>query len=207
MGADSLQDYELIGLLLHYSIPRKDTKPLAKHLLEKFKSIEYLIHASPDQVLAIDGIGEATVVQLQMIRRLRQRMIETEIASSNVLSSWQAVIDYCRSKIGFEDQENFAVLLLNSLNELIIFKILAKGTVNKVTAYPREIARLALENNAVSVVLVHNHPSGNTTPSKQDIEMTRNIRKVLMGIDVTLHDHLIISPGGETSFKTLGLLE
>lgn len=206
-GADSLQDYETLEMLLHFVKPRCDTKDLAKDLLKKYGSIEGLIHEDRDKLLAETGIGEACVAMFLLIRQLRLTMLKDEIKDAKtVLSAWPAVIDHCRSSIGFSERENFKILLLDSNNRLIEDVNLAEGTVNKVTAYPREVARLALKHNAVSVVLAHNHPSGDTTPSKQDIEMTKTIRETLASIDVSLHDHLIISPEGYTSFKTLGLI-
>lgn len=205
-GTASLYDYEVIEMLLHFCIPRKDTKTLAKTLLARYKTVQQLIYSDPEDLLEIPGIGENVVVFFQLLQRLTGEMLLEELQDSNVLSSWQAVVQYCRNEIGFERGEKIAVLYLDSRNRLISSDILAEGTVNRVNIYTREVVREAVLKKAVSIILVHNHPSGDTTPSKQDIEMTRRIRDALKNVDIILHDHLIISPSSCSSFKTMGLI-
>jgi len=205
-GTASLYDYEVIEMLLHFCIPRKDTKVLAKTLLAKHKTVQRLIYSEPEDLLEIPGIGENVVVFFKLLQRLTGEMLREELLSNNVLSSWQTVVHYCRNEIGFERGEKIAVLYLDSRNRLIASDILAEGTVNKVNIYTREVVREAVLKKAVAIILVHNHPSGDTTPSKQDIEMTRTIRDALRNVDIILHDHLIISPNSCSSFKTMGLI-
>ena len=205
-GTSSLHDYEVIEMLLHYCIPRKDTKALAKTLLAQHKSVQHLIYTEEEDLLGIPGIGEHVVVFFKLLQRLTKEMLHEELLDHNVLSSWQAVVQYCRNEIGFDREEKIAVLYLSSRNRLIASDILAAGTVNRVNIYTREVVREAVLKKDVSIILVHNHPSGDTTPSKQDIEMTRTIRDALRNVDIILHDHLIVSPNSCSSFKSLGLL-
>ncbi|XDZ64646.1 DNA repair protein RadC [Alphaproteobacteria bacterium LSUCC0684] len=205
-GTSSLYDYQVIEMLLHYCIPRKDTKSLAKTLLAQHKTVQHLIYAEQEGLLEIPGIGENVVVFFKLLQRLTRDMLHEALIDSNVLSSWQMVVQYCRNEIGFDREEKIAVLYLDSRNRLICSDILAAGTVNRVNVYTREVVREAVLRKAVSIILVHNHPSGDTTPSKQDIEMTRTIRDALRNVDILLHDHLIISPNSCSSFKTMGLL-
>jgi len=205
-GADCLHDYEVIEMLLHYCLPRKDTKNLAKALTAKHKKVQQLIYAEPEELLAIPGMGESAVVFFSLLQRLTRDMLREELLDNNVLSSWQSVVEYCRNEIGFARGEKIIVLYLDSRNRLIVSEILAEGTVNRVNIYIREVVRKAVLNKAVSIILVHNHPSGDTSPSKQDIEMTRSIRDALRNVDIVLHDHLIVSPNGHSSFKSMNLL-
>ena len=179
---------------------------MAKTLLARYKTVQQLIYSDPEDLLEIPGIGENVVVFFQLLQRLTGEMLLEELQDSNVLSSWQAVVQYCRNEIGFELGEKIAVLYLDSRNRLISSDILAEGTVNRVNIYTREVVREAALKKAVSIILVHNHPSGDTTLSKQDIEMTRRIRDALKNVDIILHDHLIISPSSCSSFKTMGLI-
>ena len=205
-GVDSLADYEVLEMLLYYTIPYKDTKEVAKKLLKRYGSLPKVIHADQTDLLNQKSIGESAAVLFALISRLRQHIAKDKATEKSVLSSWESVIEYCRAQIGFGARETFAILHLNSKNKIINTTTLAEGTVNRVNAYPREIVKHALENNAAAVILAHNHPSGDTEPSPQDISVTRAIHKALESVDIALHDHLIISPTEYTSFKDKGLL-
>jgi DNA repair protein RadC len=207
-GTETLADYELLEMLLYHVIPRQDTKPQAKKLVDRFsKSLEGLFHCKYDDLIAVEGVGPKTALMITLIREISLRISkEKAFDKEAVLNSWSAVLDFCRVKIGHSSTEIFMVIFLDSTNRLIKHEEFETGTVNKVAVYPREIVKLAITYNAVSVILVHNHPSGDTTPSKQDITMTKTIKEALKTIDVTLHDHIIVSASSHTSFKEIGLM-
>ncbi|MDR2007813.1 MAG: DNA repair protein RadC [Alphaproteobacteria bacterium] len=200
-------DYELLELLLFYSIPRRDIKPLAKLLLQKYGSLANIL-ATPDEILlANKGVSENTVCLLRVIKATHTQVLKKSISQSSVLKNWQDLMDYCFAKIAHEKKEVFHVIYLNVRNILIKDEILAEGTINAITVYPREIIARCLDLKANSVIIVHNHPSGNSAPSLEDIEMTNKLVASLNSISVKLHDHVIIAEGGITSFKELGLLK
>lgn len=205
-GYDSLRDDEILEMLLFYAIPRKDTKLLAKELIKKFGSLERVIFSPPEKLTDIKGVTETTVALFMMMQRMKVDFKLSEIIDRTIMSNWQSVIDFCRAKIGFLEKEVFAVIFLNNNNVLISYEEFSEGTVDKVSVYPREIMELAITKKAGAVILVHNHPTGNVSPSKQDIEMTRSIRDALKTVNITLHDHLIISDADHSSFKSLGLI-
>lgn len=206
-GVGTVVDYELIEVLLFYTQSRGDTKPLAKALLQQFKTIHELVYATREDITSIKGAGPATALLFELIREVNLRISkEAAFDQGPLLQSWQAVITYCREQIGRSPTEKFMALYLNSSNRLIEDDVLDTGTVNRVTVYPREIVKTALSLNAVAVIIVHNHPSDDTTPSKQDIAMTKAIRDALKTVDIILHDHLIIGKSSDTSFKQLGLM-
>lgn len=206
-GAETLADYELVEMLLYHSIPRQDTKPLAKELLKKFKSLQGVLHSGYDELIAIDKVGSQTAMMMTLIREVSRRISAEEAFNKGaILQSWTEVINYCREELGRRPTEAFMALYLDATNRLITKNVFEAGTVNKVAVYPREIVKSALKSNAVAVILVHNHPSGDTSPSKQDIALTKTIKDALMTLDITLHDHIIISASDHDSFKQLGLL-
>ncbi|MGB1036195.1 MAG: RadC family protein [Candidatus Puniceispirillales bacterium] len=205
-GTNTLADYELLESLLFYSIPRRDTKPIAKALLAKFKTFNAICQASPQELSEIDHIGEHSVVLFQIIHMIALRLGEEKIINKTTFLSWQDVISYCRTRIGFIEKEAFLVIFVDSKNSIIAADELASVTVDKVAVYPREIVKNALKYHATAIILVHNHPSGSTEPSKQDIAMTKHINQAIKTIDARLHDHLIISSEGHFSFKNAGLL-
>lgn len=205
-GAASLHDYEILEALLFNINKRGDTKPVAKALLDKFGSFRGLINASPEELENIDGIGEHAAVFLILIREVTLRLSHHDAFANPVLSSWNEVITFCRESIGYKKTESFMVLYLNSKNMLILSEEPQKGTVDRVMVYPREIVKTATRHDAASVILVHNHPSDHTEPSKADIEMTKAIVQALQTVNIAVHDHIIIGPSNYTSFKTLGLL-
>ena len=205
-GHHALREDEILEMLLFHAIPRRDVKPLSKQLIKKFGSLERVIFAPPEKLETIDGVKLTTIAFFQLLQRLRVDFKKAEFEGKTILSNWQSVIDFCRAEIGFEEKEVFAVLFLNASNTYIDYIRLSTGTVDKVSIYPREILEKAIALKAKAVVLAHNHPGGNPTPSKQDIAMTRQINDSLETVNISLHDHLIITEQSHSSFKSLGLI-
>jgi len=205
-GADALPDYELLEVLLWQAIPRRDTKPIAKALLEAFGSYAEVLAAPPERLRQVDGIGEAAVVALKSVQAAAQRMLQAGIKGTDVLSSFQALLDYCKARMAFGAIEQFRILFLDRKNKLIADEAQAEGTVDHTPVYPREVVKRALEHSASALIIVHNHPSGDPTPSRADIDMTRKIKDACATVGITLHDHVVIGRGGHVSFKTQGLL-
>ena len=205
-GADALPDYELLELVLFPALPRRDTKPLAKALLKRFGSFAEVISAEPGDLKTVDGIGEAAMIALKTVQAAAHRLAHDEIIDRPVLSSWNKLLKYCKATMAYEKSERFRILFLNKKNVLIADEIQQKGTVDHTPVYPREVVKRALELGATAIIMVHNHPSGDPSPSKADIEMTKEIRDAADKLGIVLHDHLIISKGGSNSFKTMGLL-
>src|ERR1700749_242949 len=205
-GADAMPDYELLELLLFAAVPRKDTKPLAKALITRFGSFAEVIAAKRERLLEIDGVGEAVVNQLKIIEAAAQRLAKGKVMGRPALSSWAALLDYCMTAMARNQTEEFRVLFLDRKNVLVADEVQSKGTVDHTPVYPREIVKRALEHGASAIILVHNHPSGDPTPSRADIEMTRDIAAAARALSIAVHDHLVIGRGGHASFKSLGLL-
>ena len=206
-GAQTLADYELLEVLLFAFIPRRDTKDTAKNLLSRFQSFRKILAADIDALCDVPGIGRDTAIYFNTLAEMYSSIAKEEAFDDGpILKSWDAVIKFLQDEIGMRENEHFVALFLSSNNKLLNYDILASGTVNRVTVYPREIVKSALKYHAVSVIIAHNHPSGDITPSKQDITMTNNIRDALKTVDITLHDHVIVSFSKYQSFKQLGLL-
>jgi DNA repair protein RadC len=205
-GADALHDYELLELLLFRSIARRDVKPLAKDLLKKFGSFAEVLAAPPARLKEVDGIGEMTITDLKVALAAAQRLTRGEVKGRAILSSWSAVLDYCRAAMAFADKEQFRILFLDKRNALIADELQQVGTVDHTPVYPREVAKRALELSATAVVLVHNHPSCDPTPSRADIEMTRAIVDVAKPLGIAVHDHIIVGKDGHASLKGLKLI-
>jgi DNA repair protein RadC len=205
-GAAAMPDYELLEMLLFRAIPRQDVKPLARRLLDAFGDIAAVVAASPAQLQRVDGVGEAVVVELKLAEAMAARLARAKVMNRRVISSWDALLDYCHTAMAHRETEHFRVLFLDRKNCLIADEEQARGTVDHVPVYPREVLRRALELNASALILVHNHPSGDPTPSQSDIAMTERIRHGAEALSVTLHDHLIIGKSREASFRALGLL-
>ena len=199
-------DYELVELLLFTALPRTDVKPLAKALIAQFGSYSDLLFASPSEIKQVPGAGDATVVALKSVQAAAIRLARTQVVSKPILSSWMQLIDYCYIAMAREKREQFRVLFLDKKNVLITDEVQQTGTVDHTPVYPREIIKRALELDASAVIVVHNHPSGDPTPSREDIDMTKEIREAGERIGIVLHDHLIIGKKGHASFKSLGLL-
>lgn len=205
-GAAAMPDYELLEMLLFSAIPRQDVKPLARRLLDGFGDIAAVVAASPAQLQRIEGVGEAVVVELKLAEAMAARLARAKVMNRRVISSWDALLDYCHTTMAHRETEHFRVLFLDRKNCLIADEEQARGTVDHVPVYPREVLRRALELNASALILVHNHPSGDPTPSQSDIAMTERIRLAAEALSLTLHDHLIIGKSREASFRALGLL-
>ena len=183
-----------------------DVKPLAKSLLATFGDLNGVVAASKHRLLQVPGITDKVYLQLRIAEAFAHRMARAKVMERSVISSWEALIDYCRTVMAHRDTEQFRILFLGTKNVLIADEEQARGTVNHVPVYPREVARRALELNASSIILVHNHPSGDPTPSQADIDMTARIETACEAIGVTVHDHVVIGKADEASFRELGLL-
>lgn len=205
-GVSALADYELLELYLFRSIPRRDVKPLAKDLIARFGSFAETISAPVLLLVEVKGISEKTALDLKILQAGALRLAQETVLSRPVLSSWSALLDYCRSAMQFEGKEQFRVLFLDKKNRLIADEILGHGTVDRAPVYPREVIKRALELSATAIILAHNHPSGDPTPSQNDIELTGQIITAAKALGVTVHDHLIIGRNNIVSFKTLGLM-
>ena len=205
-GAYALPDYELLELVLFAAIKRLDTKPLAKTLLVKFGNFAEVIAASPERLKGVDGVGDAVIAQLKIVQAAAVRLSKTQMLGRSVLSSWSALLDYCSAAMARAEAEEFRVLFLDRKNILIHDKVMNRGTVDHAPVYPREIVKLALELSASALILVHNHPSGDPTPSRADIEMTREVVEAARALRIAVHDHIVIGRNGTASFKALGLL-
>jgi DNA repair protein RadC len=205
-GAEAMPDYEMLELVLFAAVPRRDTKPLAKALIARFGSFAEVIAAKPARLLEIPGVGDAVVSQLKIVEAAAQRLAKGKVMGRPALSSWAALLDYCMAAMARSQNEEFRVLFLDRKNVLVADEIQSKGTVDHAPVYPREILRRALEHGASALILVHNHPSGDPTPSRADIDMTREIAAAAKTLKIAVHDHLVIGRGGHASFKALGLL-
>jgi DNA repair protein RadC len=206
-GRQALADYELLELLLAIAIPRGDVKPLAKTLLEKFGRFADVLRASPAELAAVKGIGETTAAVLKTIEAAALHLMEQDLKTQPVLRNWQTVIDYCRAQMGHARIEQFRLLFLDSRNAVIRDEVQQTGTINQTAIYPREVVKRALEVGAAAVIMVHNHPSGDPTPSKSDIDMTRHVASALKVVGIALHDHIIISRADHASLKGMGFIE
>jgi DNA repair protein RadC len=205
-GAEALADYELLELILFRALPRRDVKPLAKALLVRFGSFAEVIVSPPALLGEVDGMGDAAIGELKVIHAAAQRLARGEIGRRPVLSSWSSVLDYCRTAMAFAEREQFRILFLDKRNQLIADEVQATGTVDHTPVYPREVVKRALELSATALVLVHNHPSGDPTPSHADVQMTKQIANVARPLGIEVHDHIIVGKEGHASLKALRLL-
>ncbi len=204
-GGDALPDYELLELLLFYAIPRQDTKPLAKRLVDRFGGIGGVL-AAPLPALSEAGCTENVTAFLKAIEAAGVRLAREQVVDRPLLGSWDKVIAYCRASMAHGPVEQFRLLFLDSKNKLIADEVQQQGTVNHTPVYPREVVKRALELSATAIIMVHNHPSGDATPSKADISMTREVAEAAGKLGITVHDHLIIARSSHTSFRGMGLL-
>lgn len=205
-GADAMPDYELLELILFRAIPRQDVKPLARALVERFGDFNRVLSAPVTRLAAIDGVGEAAITELKIVEAAAHRLSRARVIQRPIVSSWQAILDYCQTTMAHRETEHFRVLYLDRKNILIEDEQQGKGTVDHVPVYPREIMKRALELNASAMILVHNHPSGDPTPSEADISMTSQIRDAAEALGLSLHDHLIIGKSTQLSFRSQGYL-
>ena len=205
-GATAVPDYELLELVLFRSIPRRDVKPLARALLDQFGDFNRVLSAPAERLATVTGIGDAVITDFKVIEAAAHRMARSKVMQRHVISSWDAILDYCHTTMAHRETEQFRVLYLDRKNTLIADEEQARGTVDHVPVYPREVAKRALELNASALILVHNHPSGDPTPSQSDIDMTAQIQAACQALGLTLHDHLIIGKSRELSFRSQGYL-
>jgi len=205
-GGDALPDYELLELVLFRVIARQDTKPIAKRLIERFGTFAEVINAPDGRLAEVEGVGESIITELKLIRAAALRLLRGEVMTKPVLSSWAQVIGYIRAAQGFADKEQFRILFLDKRNQLIADEVQQQGTVDHTPVYVREVVKRALELSASALILVHNHPSGDPTPSRADIDMTRFIGEAGKPLGVLVHDHIIVGRQGHASLKSLGLL-
>ena len=205
-GAASLADYEVLEFLLFGANSRGDTKPLAKALIARFGNLAGVFSASSQELATVTGAGDTSIAILKIVPDAARRMALEEIMDRPILSSWNQVLAYCRIAIGREKTEQFRLLFLDTKNRLIADEMQQRGTVNHTPVYPREVVKRALELGASALIMVHNHPSGDPTPSKADIAITRQVKSAAAELDIDVHDHIVIGRSGHNSFKSLGLL-
>jgi len=205
-GSEAVSDYELLELVLFRAIPQRDVKPLAKDLVARFGSFAEVIAAPHPRLLEVKGMGEAVITELKIVHAAAQRLTRGEMRKRPVLSSWGSVLDYCRTAMAFAEKEQFRLLFLDKRNQLIADELQQTGTVDHTPVYPREVVKRALELSATALILVHNHPSGDPTPSRADIQMTQAIIDVAKPLGIAVHDHIIVGKEGHASLKGLKLI-
>jgi DNA repair protein RadC len=205
-GPEALSDYELLEMALFPALPRRDTKPLAKALLKKFGSFAEVIHAPVARLREVEGIGEASINQIKLLAAAATRVAKGEVKKNIALSSWNDVIDYIRTGMAFADKEQFRLLFLDKRNQLISDEVQQTGTVDHTPVYPREVIKRALELSATALILVHNHPSGDPSPSQADIQMTKAIIDIATPLGISVHDHIIVGKNGHASLKGMKLI-
>ena len=205
-GVDAVADYELLELILFRAIPRRDTKPIAKALIKRFGTFSEVLHAPEELLCEVPGVGDVVARELKLIRASALRLMQSDIMDKPVLSSWSALIDYCRSAMAYAPREQFRILFLDKKNKLIADEVQQEGTVDHTPVYIREIVKRALELSATAIILVHNHPSGDPTPSRGDIDMTRQIVDAAKPLGIVVHDHIIVGREGHSSLKGMSLI-
>ena len=201
-----MPDYELLELVLFRAIPRRDVKPLARDLLERFTDFNGVISAPVDQLQIVKGVGQTVIQELKIVEAAAHRLAKSKVIGRPAISSWDALLEYCQTTMSHRQTEEFRVFYLDRKNILISDELLGQGTVDHVPVYPREIVKRALHLNASALILVHNHPSGDPTPSQQDIAMTKHIQAAADALGISVHDHLVIGKSREISFQSEGLL-
>jgi len=205
-GPDAVTEYELLELVLFRAIPRRDVKPLAKALIATFGSFGEVVSAPRQRLREIEGLGDAAIAEIKIVQAAANRLARGAVKKRTVLSSWSAVLDYCRTTMAFADKEQFRVLFLDKRNQVIADELQQTGTVDHTPVYPREVVKRALELSATAIILAHNHPSGDPTPSRADIQMTQSIVEIAKPLGISVHDHIIVGKEGHTSFKGLKLI-
>ena len=205
-GAEAFADYELLEMLLFFAHQRRDVKPLVNQLLRKFGSLLGLLTAPSSSLLKIEGIGVSTVHLLKLVHGILGHTLRQELKGKRALQSWIQVLHYCKTTMGHSPNEQLRVIFLDQKNQIITDEVQQVGTINQTAVYPREIMKRALEVGAASIIMVHNHPSGDPTPSKADIDLTLKIQRIGRDLGIILHDHLIIAHDNYRSFKDMGIL-
>jgi DNA repair protein RadC len=205
-GATAMPDYEILELLLFRSLPRCDVKPVAHRLIATFGDFNRVLAAPVSRLVEVRGVGESVALDLKIVEAAAHRQARSRVLQRPIISSWDAVLDYCHTVMAHREAEHFRVLFLDRKNILVADEEQARGTVDHVPVYPREVVKRALDLNASALILVHNHPSGDPTPSEADIAMTRQIGAAAEPLGITLHDHIIVGKSREISFRSAGLL-
>ena len=205
-GADALPDYEMTELVLFRAVPRRDTKPLAKAILARFGTFAEAMSAPDELLKEVPGLSVAAITEIKLVRAAALRLVRGEVLERSVLASWSQVLDYCRASMGFEPKEQLRILFLDKRNQIIADVVQQEGTVDHTPVYVREVVKRALELSATAIVLVHNYPSGDPTPSRADIEMTKQIVQSAKNLGIVVHDHIIVGKQGHASFRGLGLI-
>jgi DNA repair protein RadC len=205
-GARAMPDYEMLELVLFRAIPRRDVKPLARALLDMFGDFAGVLSAPAERLSGVPGVGEAVICELKVVEAAAHRLAQARVMNRPVISSWDALLSYCRASMAHRETEQFRVFYLDRKNVLIADEEQARGTVDHVPVYPREVVRRALHLNASALILVHNHPSGDPTPSAADIDMTAQVARAAEVLGITLHDHVVIGRAGDVSFRAEGYL-
>ncbi len=205
-GTEALTDYEMLELLLFRALPRRDVKPLAKQLIAKFGSFAEVICAPASRLAEVKGLGDTAITELKIVQAAASRLAKGAVQKRTVLSSWSAVLDYCRTAMAFAEKEQLRILFLDKRNQLIADEVQQTGTVDHTPVYPREVVKRALELSATAIIIVHNHPSGDPTPSRADIQMTQSIIDIASPLGISVHDHIIVGKDGHASFKGLRLI-
>ena len=205
-GADAVRDYELLELILFRAIPQRDVKPLAKTLIERFGSFAEAISAPAERLREVKGLGDAAIAEIKIVQAAASQYARGHTRKRAVLSSWTSVLDYCRTAMAFADKEQFRILFLDKRNQLIADEVQQTGTVDHTPVYPREVVKRALELSATAIIMVHNHPSGDPTPSHADIEMTKAIVEIAKPLGIAVHEHIIVGKEGHASLKGLRLI-
>jgi DNA repair protein RadC len=205
-GPEAMPDYELMELILFRAIPRRDTKPLAKAIIQRFGSFAEAMAASEERLAEIPGLGAAAIIELKVVRAAALRLMQGELRRRPLLNSWDKVVQYCRAAMGFEAREEFRILFLDNRGRLLVDEVQGRGTINHTPVYVREVVKRALELSAASIILVHNHPSGDPTPSRADIDITKQIIDAAEKLGISVHDHLIVGRDGHLSLRASGLV-
>ena len=205
-GADALSDYELLEMVLFRALPRRDVKPLAKALITKFGSFAETVHAPETLLKEVSGLGDSAITEIKLIAATASRVAKGQVKQKTMLLSWSSVIDYCRASMAFADKEQFRILFLDKRNQLIADELQQVGTIDHTPVYPREVVKRALELSATAIILVHNHPSGDPTPSTAHIQMTKSIMAISSPLGIAVHDHIIVGKNGHASLKGLRLM-
>jgi DNA repair protein RadC len=205
-GPEAVTEYELLELVLFRAIPRRDVKPLAKALIAKFGSFGEVVSAPRQRLREVEGLGDAAIAEIKIVQAAAGRLARGQAKKRTVLSSWSAVLDYCRTTMAFADKEQFSIIFLDKRNQIIADETQQTGTVDHTPVYPREVVKRALELSATALILVHNHPSGDPTPSRADIQMTQSIVEISKPLGISVHDHIIVGKEGHASLKGLKLI-
>jgi len=205
-GKGIIPDYELLEIMLFAATPRSDVKPLAKQLLLRFENLAGVVTANNEELRQVKGVNDAVLAQLKVVQELAERLLKHDIDEKPILQSWKALLDYCRATMGHLKKEQFRLLFLNKKHVVIADELQEYGTIDQTPVYPREVVKRALQLEASAIIMVHNHPSGDTRPSTADIQITKQIIQAAEAVGVKLHDHIIISSKGHYSFRAHGVI-